>query len=91
MSTRIAIFNTQLWNRSRQDYTRKVELLYPTQRMLLLTAIANPSRLDSYLPNVVGKIILKDHSYFDKTKILEVLPDFDERVFIYTVYQSLLI
>ena len=54
-----------------QDYTRKVELLYPTQRMLLLTAIANPSRLDSYLPNVVGKIILKDHSYFDKTKILE--------------------
>ncbi len=54
-----------------EDYVRKVELLYPTQRMLLLTAIANPSRLDSYLPNVVGKIILKDHSYFDKTKILE--------------------
>lgn len=53
------------------DYNRKVELLYPTERMLLLTAIANPSRLDSYLPNVVGKIILKDHSYFDKTKILE--------------------
>lgn len=23
------------------------------------------------MPNVVGKIILKDHSYFDKTKILE--------------------
>ncbi len=54
-----------------RDYERKVQLLYPTKRMLLLTAIANPSRLDSYLPDVVGKIILKDHSFFDKTKILE--------------------
>lgn len=39
--------------------------------MLLLTAIANPSRLNAHLPDVVGKIILKDHSYFDKSKILE--------------------
>lgn len=54
-----------------EDYQRKVQLLYPTERMLLLTAIANPSRLDKYLPNVVGKILLKDHSYFDKVKILE--------------------
>lgn len=54
-----------------RDYERKVQLLYPTERMLLLTAIANPSRLDKYLPNVVGKILLKDHSFFDKTKILE--------------------
>lgn len=53
------------------DYERKVQLLSPTKRMLLLTAIANPSRLDDYLPNVVGKIILKDHSFFDKTTILE--------------------
>lgn len=54
-----------------RDYAREVQLLYPTERMLLLTAIANPSRLDKYLPNVVGKILLKDHSFFDKTKILE--------------------
>lgn len=53
------------------DYERKIQLLQPTKRMLLLTAIANPSRLESYLPDVVGKIILKDHSFFDKTKILE--------------------
>ena len=53
------------------DYKRKVDLLYPSKRMLLLTAIANPSRLEEFLPNVVGKIILKDHSYFDKQEILE--------------------
>ncbi|AWI34356.1 tetraacyldisaccharide 4'-kinase [Helicobacter apodemus] len=53
------------------DYKREVKLVNPTKRMLLLTAIANPSRLDEYLPDVVGKITLKDHSYFDKAKILE--------------------
>ena len=52
------------------DYKRKVVLLNATKRMLLLTAIANPSRLDEYLPDVVGKIILKDHSFFDKDRIL---------------------
>lgn len=54
-----------------KDYNRNVELLNKSERMLFLTAIANPSRLDSYLPNVVGKITLKDHSYFNKSEILE--------------------
>ncbi|MBX7491136.1 tetraacyldisaccharide 4'-kinase [Helicobacter turcicus] len=53
------------------DYERKVELLNPTSKMLFLTAIANPTRLEEYLPNVVGKITLKDHSFFDKEKILK--------------------
>lgn len=52
------------------DYDRHVELLNQTERMLFLTAIANPSRLDSYLPNVVGKITLRDHSFFDKEEII---------------------
>lgn len=47
------------------DYKRNVNILNQTQKMLLVTAIANPSRLDEYLPNVVGKITLKDHSEFD--------------------------
>ena len=57
------------------DYERKVSVVNPTQRMLLLTAIANPSRLEKYLPNVadniVGKIFLKDHVFFDREKILQ--------------------
>ncbi|EEO26515.1 tetraacyldisaccharide 4'-kinase [Helicobacter winghamensis] len=53
------------------DYERKVELINGTPRMLLLTAIANPARLDEYLPNVVGKITLKDHSFFNKESILK--------------------
>lgn len=47
------------------DYKREVKIINPTERMLLVTAIANPSRLDEYLPNIVGKIMLSDHSEFD--------------------------
>lgn len=48
------------------DYKREVSIKNPTQRMLLLTAIANPARLDEFLPrNVIGKILLNDHATFD--------------------------
>mgnify|MGYP002519429251 CR=1 FL=1 len=49
-----------------RDYDREVVIENQTQRMLLLTAIANPSRLEEYLPAVVGKIFLSDHSRFDE-------------------------
>lgn len=48
------------------DYTREVGVENASARMLLLTAIANPSRLDEFLPKgVIGKILLKDHAVFD--------------------------
>ncbi|GMB96676.1 tetraacyldisaccharide 4'-kinase [Helicobacter sp. NHP22-001] len=47
------------------DYTRHTKLLNSTQRMLLVTAIANPTRLDPYLPPLVGKLYFKDHATFD--------------------------
>lgn len=53
------------------DYHREVTLSHATPKMLLLTAIANPTRLEEYLPNVVGKIILQDHAFFDKAQILD--------------------
>lgn len=45
-------------------YIRRVEVVGETSRMLLLTAIANPMRLDEFLPQVVGKIYYPDHSTF---------------------------
>ncbi len=54
------------------DYKREVTIENPTQRMLLVTAIANPSRLDKFLPsNIVGKITLNDHSNFNLSSIKE--------------------
>lgn len=47
------------------DYIREVGIENPTERMLLVTAIANPMRLDEFLPSVVGKVYYPDHSKFD--------------------------
>lgn len=66
------------------DYTRKVTIKNKTQRMLLLTAIANPARLDEFLPaNIIGKILLNDHAEFDI--------DFLKREFLKTGATSLLV
>ncbi|WP_104713905.1 tetraacyldisaccharide 4'-kinase [Helicobacter cetorum] len=54
-----------------KDYLRKTNITNPTKRMLLVTAIANPSRLDEFLPsNIVGKLYFKDHANFN-FKLLE--------------------
>jgi tetraacyldisaccharide 4'-kinase len=53
-----------------KDYKRVVEYKNLTDKMLLVTAIANPKRLDNYLPKgVVKKYYLSDHSFFDEDKI----------------------
>ena len=56
-----------------EDFVRHVEIINPTERMLLVTAISKPSRLDPYLPpNLVGKVNFKDH-YMYHEKELEAL------------------
>ena len=55
------------------DFRRHVEVINPSERMLLVTAISKPSRLDAYLPeNVIAKISFEDH-YMYKEKELEAL------------------
>ncbi|STR19248.1 tetraacyldisaccharide 4'-kinase [Helicobacter pylori] len=49
-----------------KDYKRITSITHPTKRMLLVTAIANPSRLDAFLPKeVVKKLYFRDHAPFD--------------------------
>ena len=55
-----------------QEYKRRVSYENLTERMLLVTAIANPQRLEKFLPsNVVGKLYFPDHAYFEKEQIVE--------------------
>ena len=59
------------------DFKRVVNIVNSTEKMLLVTAISNPQRLDSYLPNnIVDRVYLEDHAYFDeddlKDKMLSV-------------------
>ncbi len=50
-----------------EDFERVVSFENLSEKMLLVTAISNPSRLDSYLPDgVLEKYRLEDHAYFDE-------------------------
>lgn len=54
------------------DFERVVSFENLSERMLLATSIANPSRLEPYLPcGVVESYYLPDHSYFNKDILLE--------------------
>jgi len=61
------------------DFKRVVETVNLTKRMLLVTAISNPERLDAYLPEegVIGKYFLEDHSYFDKETLKDKMKEFE--------------
>lgn len=57
-----------------RDFFREVRIVDPTSRMLLITAISNPQRLDPFLPEgVVQKIYLPDHDYFDEEEIRRLM------------------
>ena len=57
-------------------FVRKVSFEDLTERMILVTAISNPARLDKYLPdNIIKKIYLEDHAYFDESMLRKVLTD----------------
>jgi len=55
------------------DFKRKVELKDKTDKMSLITAIARPSRLDEFLPDVVSKNYFEDHHFFIKSELEELL------------------
>lgn len=55
--------------REGRDYKREVNIENPSARMLLVTAIANPSRLDRFLPEVVGRLTYTDHHFFDSKEL----------------------
>lgn len=55
-----------------RDFKRVVEIDNLTKKMLLVTAISNPERLDTFLPkDVIGKIYLEDHAYFNEALLKE--------------------
>ena len=67
-------YYADILGKENRDFTRVVEVENATKRMVLVTAIANPKRLDAYLPEgVVEKITLDDHAYFDRSVLEDYL------------------
>lgn len=73
-------FRERLWNGKEAfvledgiDFKRVVTLKDKTVKMSLVTAIARPSRLDKYLPEVVSKNYFADHHSYKKDELQEIL------------------
>ena len=61
-----------------ESFERQVHFENLTSKMLLVTAISNPHRLDSYLPEgVVQKVYLEDHAYFEEEKLKILLSKYE--------------
>lgn len=55
-----------------EGFIRKVTFENLSDKMLLVTAISNPKRLEPYLPEgVIGHIYLEDHAYFSEKRVIE--------------------
>ena len=52
---------------------RKTVLKNPTDKMILITAIARASRLDPYLPELVAKYSFPDHHFFTYQEIVALV------------------
>lgn len=52
---------------------RKTFIINETQKMLLVTAIANPQRLKEYFPKVIDKVFFMDHYDFKEDELKTLL------------------
>ncbi len=57
------------------DFKREVKLINKTNKMVLVTAISKPERLEKFLPDnsIIGKVYYKDHYYFNKNELLDIV------------------
>jgi len=55
------------------DFHRVVEIKNPTDRMVLVTAISKPQRLDKYLPGFVEKVYYPDHYTYSGNELEAIL------------------
>ncbi len=50
-------------------FKRSVTIKNPTDKMVLVTAIARPERLDPFLPAVIEKVYFEDHHFFTQGEL----------------------
>lgn len=68
-----------------EAFHRQVHFENLKHKMILVTAISNPNRLDIYLPDgVVHKVYLEDHAYFEEEKLKILLSDHEAQSLLVT-------
>jgi tetraacyldisaccharide 4'-kinase len=73
-------FRERLWPgkqarlvREGEDFTRRVTIRDAAAKMVLVTAIARPERLDPFLPDVVARETFPDHYFFTRDELAAIL------------------
>ncbi len=57
-----------------RDFTRRVEISHPKEKMVLVTGISKPQRLESYLDaRVIEKFYFPDHHPFKEEELKDIL------------------
>ncbi|MFC2345273.1 tetraacyldisaccharide 4'-kinase [Campylobacter sp.] len=59
-----------------EDFTRESEIINQTTKMVLVTAIANPQRLEPYFSLCIGREIYPDHYAFSRDELAEILASY---------------
>ncbi|MGA9047003.1 tetraacyldisaccharide 4'-kinase [Sulfuricurvum sp.] len=69
-------YREKLWSDKRvvmlqegRTFKRSVTIQNPTEKMVLVTAIARPQRLDPFLPEVIEKVYFEDHHFFTQGEL----------------------
>ena len=73
-------YREKLWNskevllvKEGRDFYRETKIVDEKEKLSLVTAIARPERLESFLPEVVSKNYFADHYHFEKEELEEIL------------------
>lgn len=73
-------YRERLWSdkavvmaREGESFTRSVKVVNPTSKMVLVTAIARPERLDPYLPDGLEKVYFEDHHFFTQGELNAIM------------------
>lgn len=65
--------NADLVIEEHRDFKRTVTVKNQTRRMVLVTAISKPERLDPFLPEVIEKVYYPDHYHFTQKELQEII------------------
>ncbi len=67
------------------DFSRKVTVSQPSPKMVLVTAISKPQRLDVYLPeSVVEKVYFPDHHAFSAAELESIIKQYKAQTLLVT-------
>ncbi len=59
------------------DYTRKVHIANRSDRMVLVTAIARPQRLEKFVPAFIERVFFPDHYRFQERELAKILREYN--------------